>query len=421
METNNEPVLTPQQEKALILIHEKKNLFITGMGGTGKSFLINLAKTDNTTVTALTGSAATLIGGCTLHAWSGLPINPTPREKMLSKVQQDKVLRGNWLNTERLIIDEVSMMTPEMLNRLNFLGQRIRQNVEFFGGIQVIFTGDFAQLAPPKCNEYLFECKTWKENIEHIVYLTVIHRQTDQVFQKLLNEVRLGRMSPTSRQLLKSRTIDDSPDIPDATMLFPHNKNVREINERELNKLLQNHESRVFQAEDEIIRSDTPSHISKSLISILNDGIPREITLAVGTKVILTQNIEVSQGLCNGSRGTVRSFDSQGDPVVHFTSSNMILPISRRSITAQLSKWTAKRQQIPLKLGWAISIHGAQGMTLDNVVTDLRDCFAAGQAYVTLSRIRTLDGLHLKGISAKSIYCHPKVIRYYQSLSNNTD
>src|SRR3989338_1667397 len=173
-----------QQLCALRLIDQRRNIFLTGMAGTGKSYLIHLIREryPHVIVTALTGTAAALINGQTLHKWSGLTVNPMSREKLCARVRENTMLLQNWKDTQILVIDEISMMTAEMLNRLNYLGQKIRDNEAFLGGICVVLSGDFAQLPAPNCRELLFESQIWKKNIHDVVYLTHVYRQTDPVF-----------------------------------------------------------------------------------------------------------------------------------------------------------------------------------------------------------------------------------------------
>ena len=436
-------MLSSKQQEVIEHVKHGHTLFMTGMGGTGKSYLISLIKQhiDQTAVTALTGTAAALIQGQTLHSWAGLSVNPQTKDQLIAHVKREPRLLQNWRETRLLIIDEVSMMTGEMLNQLNYLGQKIRESEQFMGGLQTLFSGDFAQLPPPKCKEYLFESRIWKQ-IPYVVYLNEIYRQQDPEFQTILNEIRLGTVSVKSRELLKKRMI--VPGLPKSgpiqpTILFPYKKDVNQTNEQELSRWLNSEVDRhTYEGIDEYgeieskslcdasapegfsksdhsrKKSQIPSGIRISLREILDDSLPRELTLTVNTQVILTTNLDVEHGLCNGARGIITHFTPEGHPSIQFTTLTVV--VVPRKVTLRISRYFGQRTQYPLILGWAISIHRSQGMTLDYAVADLSNCFDYGQAYVTLSRVRSLEGLWLLGLSLRSIKCHPKVIAYYQSL-----
>jgi ATP-dependent DNA helicase PIF1 len=184
----------------------EENLFITGPGGTGKTYAIKQiyehAKSNNKriSVTALTGVAAVLLdcNATTIHSWAGIGICNKTDLQIINKVYRSKFYRHNWENTDTLIIDEVSMMSNRMFELLNKLGQTIRMNKKPFGGIQIIFSGDFFQLPPVKETIFCFESKIFYDCFDKIINLTKIYRQNDTTYKKLLLNMRKGLITRKS-------------------------------------------------------------------------------------------------------------------------------------------------------------------------------------------------------------------------------
>lgn len=428
-------ILTNDQYKAFNKMKMKENLLITGPAGTGKSFLIDYYKRwcENNgyrfSITALTGCAAYLIKGNTLHSWGGIGCGTKDYRSLLKKIRRNKKAKERWLSTQILIIDEISMLTPELLEKLDIIGKLMRKNECPFGGIQLILTGDFYQLPPVSDNQsektFCFESEKWDIIIDDIVELNEIVRQIDPSFQKCLNEVRIGKCSLDTKKLLhdcakKDKKLENGI-IP--TRLYSKNENVNMINDIEIKKL----GTKIidYNVETKVSIDPTaklPDEYVENLIKIIDDSaqFDSELKLAIGAQVMLLTNLDVPNGFVNGSRGIVVGFDN-GLPIVRFMNGGVK--------TIQCQNWDFNndpaisiiKTQLPLKLAWAITIHKIQGSTLDLVEINIgKDIFEYGQSYVALSRVKNVEGLYISSLKFKRIQAHPKVIQFYKDIKNRT-
>ena len=429
--------LNEDQAIAFDLFQTGQSLCITGPAGTGKSHLLkHITKhcMDNGiefAITAMTGAAASLISGQTLHKWSGLGLIDKSIESCVGMIKGNESVTKRWLSTKVLVIDEISMMWAELFERLDKIAQKARNNTSFYGGIQMIFCGDFAQLPPIGHTDFAFESKVWQENIT-TVYLAQVMRQDQPQFIKMLQEVRLGIVTPETKKLLQSRVVknieqatthvelDDGSMIPiKPTMLYPFRKDVDKINGDELTALKQaGNKTITYTAVDKKYdyKTRTTGPASRDDTSAIEERSPRVIELAVNALVMLTTNIDTEAGLVNGSRGQILEF-KDGYPMVQFSNGAFehIKPVQFESV---INSGIVRRTQIPLALAWALTIHKCQGATLDGVVTDLRGAFCDAQSYVTLSRVKSLETLFLLGIDLSKIRCNPKVKEYYDGLEH---
>ena len=231
------------------------NIFITGPGGSGKSALIRhiykdaYSKSKKICVTALTGCAAVLLNcqAKTIHSWAGIGLGNQSIENLVKKIKNNKFSRDLWRTTEILIVDEVSMLSYKLFNLLNQIGKILRNNTQAFGGIQIIFSGDFFQLPPvgnaddPDSVRFCFESEEWNVVFQkdNQVQLKQIFRQTDQIYANILNQIRNGKIKRKSFELLSQyvgRKI--SPDlIVEPTKLFPTRSRVDFINSSKMDTL----------------------------------------------------------------------------------------------------------------------------------------------------------------------------------------
>lgn len=406
--------MNQNQEYAFSLVEKGKNIFVSGAGGVGKTHWINEVvnrihhRNPNKIIgkTAMTGSAALLIGGTTLHSYLGIGICKDTLEMIIRirKMRKHKI----WETTNILIIDEVSMLSKEMLESLDYIGKELCRNPRPFGGIQLVLCGDFCQLGCIGSENFCFESEVWDRHIHETVLFTESFRQKDDlVFANMLDKIRFGEITPDIEEALSSRLIEyqKTGEI-EPTRLYSYKKDVNEINKNHLDDLItiQKKPSNVYS-----IRSKSPKDKIKKYIS----DVDQKLQLCIDAQVILSVNLDIENGLINGSRGVVKQFTLQGLPVVTFmngitmTIDYFTCSIEERSIEV------CSYSQIPLILGWAITIHKSQGMTLDLVITDLSNLFDYGQGYVTLSRVKNLNSLYITNINFSKIKCNPKVIEFY--------
>jgi len=424
--------LTSEQKQAFDAVIEGKSIFITGPGGTGKSYLLKLIYDlvpqlthKKVAVTALTGCAALLLGphARTLHSWTGIGLGKEPSRYLAGMVRRSKKAIERWTKTDILVIDEVSMLTPELLEKLNTISQLIRRNSKPFGGLQIIFVGDFYQL-PPVFKEsdcsFAFESPTWSSLIQDTIHLTKIHRQADPVFQEILMEAREGALSQESLAILESRKglkwkkLKIRP-----TLLFTRRNEVDQVNDINMKMLLADESvDREEYTVSPAISSAKKADVKKAIEKMDKDGqYTTTLMLATGAQVMLLINKNFDVGHVNGSRGVVTGFTESGPrlPIVQFKNGDPV-PIDYHTWTSNENEGIT-RKQIPLRLAYAITIHKAQGSTLDSALIDIgRSTFEAGQAYVALSRVKSLEGLYIWDIDPLAFRTHPRVSAFYKHL-----
>ena len=370
-------MLSPEQEHALSLFKQGKNVFVTGPGGSGKSELIRrMASTRQSQVCAMTGCAAILLecNARTLHSWAGIKLGDKPLKDTIAGMKKHQ--RYTWMHTDILIVDEVSMMSDKLFELLDGIGKHIRKSKEPFGGMQVVFVGDFYQL-PPVGENFCFQSPLW--SMFEQVTLTQIFRQKDEIYQKILNQLRVGRITRSSLDILESRV---QPPVGPCTKLFPTRQKVDQVNFTEYDKL----DGTEYTYQRIQTGPEPPDRGQPTL------------QLKVGCRVMHTVNHE---GLCNGSQGVVVDFDVY--PIVKFMNG---IEYVIRPYTWKYEDSTT--QQIPLMHAWAMTIHKAQGASLDCAEIDAGSgIFECGQTYVALSRVRTIEGLFLTSIDVSKIKIHP--------------
>ncbi|XP_053325483.1 ATP-dependent DNA helicase PIF1 [Spea bombifrons] len=410
--------LTLSTEQSLVLntVLSGKNVFFTGSAGTGKSYLlkriIGALPPKSTFATASTGVAACHIGGTTLHAFAGIGSGKAPLDQCIELAKRPGV-RQHWVSCRQLIIDEISMVEGEMFDKLEAVARAVRGRDEPFGGIQLIVCGDFLQL-PPVTNassqtKFCFQARSWRKCINLTMELTEVRRQTDKAFISLLQAVRLGRCTDeVARKLLLTGNHKIERDGILATRLCTHKDDVELMNERRLQQLPG--DGRCYDALD----SDPV------LVKTINAQCPvnEKIQLKEGAQVMLAKNLDVARGLVNGARGVVVGFEGAGKPLpkVRFLCGVTEVIKPERWVFKGHGGIYLTRQQLPLKLAWAISIHKSQGMSLDCVEISLARVFESGQAYVALSRARSLEGLRVLDFDPKVVKANPYVLQFYSRL-----
>ena len=386
----------------------------------------------------------------------GIGLGKEDASTLIKKIRRNPKAKNRWLKTKCLIIDEISMVDGDLFDKLSQIGRTIRNNGRPWGGIQLVITGDFFQLPPvPEAGskretKFAFDASTWSTSIDHTIGLTQVFRQRDPQFARMLNEIRLGKISEDTVRAFKalSRPLKFDDGLGKAE-LFSTRAEVEGSNEKRLKEL--SGKAYRFDAGD----SGDPAVRDKLLMNMMA---PKTIELKVNAQVMLIKNLDES--LVNGSLGKVvafsdeKTFDmdrdgydsgedaslakakrklqgfsrdassgssSQKFPVVQFMATNG----TPRVILCQPEDWKvelpngdvqAKRTQLPLILAWALSIHKAQGQTLERVKVNLGRVFEKGQAYVALSRATCQDGLEVYGFDKWKVMAHPRVIAFYNKL-----
>lgn len=431
-------VLSNEQQIVLEKFTNGENIFITGPGGVGKTFLIKklyetaIFNSKNVSVCALTGCAAVLLGcnAKTVNSWAGVGLLNKSIDEIIDNINKNKKKKKIWKKTDVLIIDEVSMMSKKMFMILNLIGQRIRGILAPFGGIQLVFSGDFYQLPPvgddddEDSQKFCFESPLWNETFNNQIVLKTNYRQNDELFKKILNGIRIGKLSKTSYQTLLSRVGKETSLTVTPPILYPRKESVNSINNRELGKLdgdIVKYEciclKELAANNDEIIKSRqyNDSQKQQEYEYLKKNIMPGDkVILKKGSNVMCIINLDMESSICNGSQGTVVDFVN-GQPVVYFN--NGIKRIISNHIWKSENIPDIGVSQIPLILSWAITIHKAQGLTLDSAILDIgNDIFECGQSYVALSRIKSIEGVYLKSFTLNKIKINKKVMDFYNNL-----
>ena len=407
-------MLTIEQQRAIELIANGKNVFIYGSAGTGKSFLINKIKSIfNPVITASTGIAAILIGGSTLHSFAGIGINFTMND--MHRIPRRAIAR--WSKVKMIVIDEVSMLSARYLEVLNEVVQRIRKNPFPFGGIQVILSGDFLQL-PPVYRDFLFESEIWDEFKFEYVELTKTFRQNNIEFISILNKIRIGNVDESVLSLSKYVR---EPDIFDGiipTILYPHRASVQQLNNAELMALEANEGYKIYEykASHKTYRNNLVVMDPDDKYIYANLQCEQVLKLAIGAQVMCTKN-KPDFDIVNGSRGTV-TYVSDDIIRVKFLHLNNPIDIDIDTFEVKYDDCMVIVTQYPLILAWALTIHKCQGSTLDCVQVDLSEAFDFGMIYVALSRVKSPDGLYLIDINYTKIKAYKKAIEFYKKIGS---
>jgi hypothetical protein len=411
--------------------HGGINMFLTGMAGTGKSWLLRKFIAEHAahvSVTAPTGVAALNVGGMTLHRFCGMRLGPKGGQsdeefyRELKDERHPAVMAGfrRVRNCEVLVIDEVSMLPGRILNFVDFLFCRERGSAAPFGGCQVIATGDFLQLPPVRTDEkagydWAFSSAAWERAEFKTILLQEVKRQDEPDFVRALSNFRRGRVWGEDARLLQSRIRNFPP--ANLTRLFTHNVQVDRWNNFQLSELPG--EPVVLEA-----RTQGPEHqvefLRKNLLT------PSTLVLKPGALVMFTIN--------RNEPGTVEGGEYRPGPVLHVNGELGVVQQLRpeaewievrcqsgRVVLATPFTWEFDRNdsecgkltQYPLRLAYAMTIHKAQGLTLDSAYLDIRAAREPGQAYVAVSRVRTLAGLHFKDWF-KGVWVSDEAIRFYE-------
>jgi len=417
--------LSSQQSEVLERIENSSDhVFITGRAGTGKTTLLQ-AFVENTAkvvaVSAPTGVAALAVGGQTIHSLLRLPLGIIGSRELGFIPKESLAVLAN---LDALVIDEVSMVSADVLDALDRrLRQAKRKRNTAFGGIQLIMFGDPYQLAPVVSGQaekayyqdhyrspWFFDAKVWRETEMSVQELDTIHRQADSEFRSVLNALREGRMEAEMGRMLNEHGLRQ-PEDPELITLATTNQAVTRINSAALEGL---------PGKAKIAHADIEGDFGSTAAYPADD----ELVLKPGAKVMFLRNdTQGTDGprFVNGTLGTVVKIT---DSVIVDVEGESILvePVTWEKVKYDYSPTTkvlsqdvvAEFTQFPLRLAWAVTIHKAQGKTLDAAVIDLGSrAFAPGQTYVAFSRLTSLDGLYLKRpLTPADIIVDEHVVRF---------
>lgn len=398
------------QKESLDILKTGRNVFLTGAAGSGKTYVlreyIKYLKSLEAKfgITASTGIAATHMGGTTIHSWSGIGVNENLNKSEIEAIAEKKHIKKNIEKASILIIDEISMLHHYQLDLIDRIVRKVKNCDLPFGGMQTVFCGDFFQLPPVKKGGeeacFSFHSQVWKSLNLKVCYLEEQHRQSDAKYLQVLNAVRDNTVTEEITNILKSRFESKLQDtLEDATKLYSHNKNVDKENEKELAKL----PGRTYEYEMQ-------SRGNRNLVLVLKKNClaPETLKLKVGAKVMFVKN-NFEEGYVNGTLGLVEKCGYEEIKVKTLLGRTIDVPRETWLIEED-GRIRAEINQYPLRLAWAITVHKSQGMSLDSAMIDLSASFERGMGYVALSRIRSLEGLFLKGLNHMALKVNEDVL-----------
>ena len=411
------------QAEALAILKTGVNVFLTGEPGSGKTHTVNAyvkylrERGIEPAITASTGIAATHIGGYTIHSWSGVGVRRDISDYEIEMLYSKEKTAKRIIDAKVLIIDEISMLDGSLIGSvdrvLRTLRRRPLMEEEPFGGLQVVFVGDFFQLPPiseDRHSVFAFASNSWREANPVVCYLSEQHRQEDPELLDILVSMRRGEITAAQEYALRDR-LGKEPEKEVATRLYTHNVDVDRINQQQLEQL-----------ESEEHTYEMQSQGGRALVDALKNHClsPEQLVLKEGAAVMFTRN-NFDAGYVNGTLGKVIGFDDGGLPMVETRDGRSFLVDTIDWTIQDGNKILAKITQLPLRLAWAITVHKSQGMSLDAAIIDLGAAFEYGQGYVALSRVRSLSGLFLERMSDRALLLHPTVVAKDDEFHRRSD
>lgn len=439
---------------------EGRNILLHGPAGSGKTFQINKLKQfilsqDNDlsslAIMAPTGTASFHIGGNTIHSEFGIgiftltpaiishiekyddylenPNNPELSDSVKYLAKYDEIIKNlvkksrfNNTNLKYIFIDEISMVGVTILRIMDgILRSRHGFNKNLpFGGVQCVFSGDFYQLQPVKDNYCCFS-KLWDSLNLVVVNMNNNRRfKNDDNYFSFILRIRQGLLLQSDKEFLESRfkayeNKDYKNQIVKPLKLYSRNNDVNEINVKKLERL--DSDLFVYEAKDNVIikMKGLSKSAHDSLQNKIRDRLDEiseiELRIKVGAQIIFTRNYDISLGLTNGRMAKILEIkDNKHNPIVTIqTVDGLIFEIKKMEFKLEAHNYVATRNQFPFKLGWAITTHKSQGMTLDTAIVEV-NAFCAGGSYVAISRVNNKNNLYISKLFLKKIYADKKII-----------
>ena len=431
--------LNHEQQAAFDAVRRGESILLCGSAGTGKSFtlkyIVEWAMCAGRAVqqTAMTGTAALLVRGRTLHSFLGVGLARQPAMELAERtMEKNKNLVKQLRRLHTLLIDEVSMLDAGLCDKMNEYLSIIRENPAPFGGVQMVFSGDFCQIRPVN-GEYAFKSASWKALApkKHMLK-TLIRQAGDMEFQDMLERLKAGMCSKADYKRLVECGATVFPDGIDPTRIYSLNKDVDCINKAALLKLMEETGGAARRYPPNY-GACAREHRPRAMKWAEACGIADGVELCVGAQVVVTKNMDTTgmpsiaaealPKLVNGSRGVVVRMTDAEVVIRLRNGKEAVVPYVDMGDAPALEKGGGVGGSgggekmcifiMPLKLAWAISVHKSQGMTLDAIEVDLGgSVFEYGQAYTALSRACTLDSVKVVAVSTKAFKCHPDVYEF---------
>mgnify|MGYP001357708192 FL=1 len=409
---------------------EQQFIFLTGAAGTGKTTLLERVKNQlslKKMVVAPTGIAALNIGGTTINSAFRIGFDTIPVITKSKDPRFAKLLR----NLELLIIDEVSMVRAPMLDAISQSLQIHRNSEEPFGGVHVLACGDLFQLPPiikeseeriiyEKYNSvYFFDAHSFKDmaKINYFELTESFRQEEDQRFCELLNNIRIGQDLESTINQINSNCFDPTLESDFFMTLTSRKKRAEELNEYKLSHI---------EGEEELIKSKESGDLNENDLPA-----PRELKIKVGANVMFIKNDPEGRWV-NGTLGTVSECLDKKKKHIKVKINNKTHKVEREEWNKVrftydedsddvLEEVISSFKQFPIKLGWAVTIHKSQGLTLESCSVDLgAGAFATGQAYVALSRCKNLNSLNLqRELKVSDALVDPDIIDFHKNFIRN--
>ena len=398
------------------------NTLLTSSAGCGKTFVMDVIcdflywRDFPIAKTALTGVASLTLGGMTIYSWAGIGLGDEDVNSLLQKVRKNKKAKNRIKFTKILVIDEISMMSAALLDKLDIIFKEIRQDSAPFGGLKICAVGDYLQLLPIFKNTFgggatfAFNATSWLKAKFKIVQLTTLIRQDNNSdFAKLLQNIRLGRDADWA---VLDSAMDRKIEQDSVIKIFCKNADVNKYNQEKLDSIKEQSKRYYCQDTGESRYSDYFDR---------NCPAPKTLELKKGALVMLLKNIDTEGGLVNGSTGICSGFTTDG-VVVKFKNgketiiSNDTWEVKEQEVKEGKLKYkvVASRCQIPLKLAFAATVHKIQSQTLDAAHIDFTGAFCEHQVYSALSRVKSIDGLTLSNFHPCQIKVNQECLEFYQ-------
>jgi ATP-dependent DNA helicase PIF1 len=405
------------QKIALEQMLQKKNFFLTGRAGTGKStvlraFLETIPPMEEVAVLASTGAAAVLVGGRTFHSFFGLGILEGGQSKTVERALKNPRLRKRLRDTDTVVIDEISMLSGETLATAEEIARLARNKAEPWGNLKVIAVGDFGQLPPVTQNrptpDWAFLHEVWQQSNFHPLCLKTIHRSPSQEWNEILSHIRQGNCSPRVTEALNQRMIpvEDESQI---TRLFGLRQDAENYNRTKLDEL-----------PDEPVAYTTDFSGDAAAVQQLRKNCPVPEVLVLKTDALVMIRKNDPDGMyVNGSLGKVRAMREKFIRIELLDTGREIElePTKFEQLNAD-GDVVASAKNFPLILAYGTTIHKSQGATLNGVRMKLAGLWESGQAYVALSRVRHPSTLFLDSWNPRAIKADAQVMAFHREIEN---